>query len=59
MDTTTILLDLGITFLQQFLISTGQKIPSQVVAAIQAAIDALSAHKDDLLTKANFEAQRG
>lgn len=59
MDSVTIILDLGITFLQSFLQSTGQKVPSEVVAAIQAAIDALSAHKADLLTKANFEAQRG
>lgn len=55
----TILIDLGISFLQSYLSGLGNKVPSQVVAAIQAAVDALNAHKADLLTKANFEAQRG
>lgn len=35
------------------------KVPVEVTQAVQAAIDALNAHKDDLITKANLEAQRG
>lgn len=54
------LLDLGIQFLLPFLQSLKNgKVPAEVVAAIQAAIDAIAAHKQDLLTKANFDAQRG
>lgn len=53
------IVDLGFTFLQMFLSKYKNQLPSQVIEALQAAIDALIAHKDDLLTKANFEAQRG
>lgn len=53
------LLDLGLTFLGQFLGKLKNKLPAEVVTSIQAAIDALSAHKDDVVTKANLEAQRG
>ena len=53
------LLDLGITFLQSFLGKLSNKLPAEVVAAVQAAIDAIAAHKDDAITKANLEAQRG
>lgn len=53
------LLDLGITFLQSFLGGMKNKLPAEIVAAIQSTIDALAAHKQDELTKANFEAQRG
>jgi hypothetical protein len=58
MDYTTII-DLGIEFLQMFLGKLGNKLPVEVVTSIQASIDALAAHKQDELTKANFEAQRG
>lgn len=51
--------DLSLTFLQLFLGKMSSKLPAQVVAAVQAAVDALAAHRTDLLTKANFEAQRG
>jgi hypothetical protein len=53
------LIDLGFSFLQSFLGSLKNKLPANVVTALQAAIDALAAHKADILTKANFEAQRG
>ena len=55
----TALIDLGIGFLQMFLSKLQTKAPAEVVAAIQASIDALAQHKNDELTKANFEAQRG
>lgn len=54
------LIDLGISFLLPFLQGLkNSKVPAEVVAAVQAAIDAIAAHKQDLLTKANFDAQRG
>lgn len=53
------IIDLGLVFLQAFLATNKNKLPTQVVAAIQATIDALIAHKSDLLTKAAFEAERG
>lgn len=53
------LIDLGLTFLQSFLGGMKNKLPAEVVTAIQATIDALASHKQDELTKANFEAQRG
>lgn len=53
------LLDLGISFLQSFLGGLKNKLPAEIVTAVQATIDALAAHKDDVVTKANLEAQRG
>jgi hypothetical protein len=50
---------LGLTFLDQFLTQNKNQLPSQVVQALEAAIAALAAHKDDLISKANLEAQRG
>lgn len=58
MGTITII-DLVATFLQTFLGNMKSKLPAEVVTSVQATLDALFAHKDDLLTKANFEAQRG
>lgn len=54
-----VVIDLALVFLQTFLGNYKNQLPTQVVAAVQAALDALFAHKGDLLTKANFEAQRG
>lgn len=54
-----VLIDLGLTFLTGFLGNIQNQVPKNVVSAIQAAIDALAAHKDDLVTKQNLEAQRG
>lgn len=53
------LLDVGIQLGQMFLGKLQNQAPTHVLSAIQAAIDALVAHKDDLVTKQNLEAQRG
>jgi len=54
------LIDVGLTFLQSFLggLKTS-KAPADVVAAVQAAVDALFAHKADIISKANLDALRG
>jgi len=54
------LIDLGIQFLLQYLsgLKAG-KVPTEIVTAIQAAIDALVAHKADIINKANLDALRG
>lgn len=54
-----VVIDLGLTFLQSFLAKTGHALPAEVVTSIEAAVVALQAHKDDLVTKAALEAQRG
>lgn len=51
--------DLAVAFLEGFLGTLKSKLPLQVTQAVQAAIDAIIAHKNDPLTKAAFEAQRG
>lgn len=53
------LIDLGVGFLDMFLSKVKSSVPQTVVDAVQAAADALLAHKNDLVTKANLEAQRG
>jgi hypothetical protein len=53
------LIGLGIQFLQAFLGQTKAKLPVEILTSTEALIAALEAHKDDVLTKANFEAQRG
>jgi hypothetical protein len=53
------LLDIGIQLGQMFLGKLQNQAPTHVLSAVQAAIDALMAHRDDLVTKANLEAQRG
>lgn len=50
---------LTLEFLQAFLTKNGNDLPAEVVASVSAAITALQKHENDLLTKANFEAQRG
>lgn len=53
------LLSLGLGFLGQFLDSlTKNNAPAEVIASVQAAIAAIQTHHDDILSKANFEAQR-
>jgi hypothetical protein len=54
------LISIGLSFLSQFIggLKNG-KAPAEVVTAIQSAIDALGAHQNDLITKANLEANRG
>lgn len=53
------LLDLGYSFLEMFLGKLKNKLPAEVVQAIQAATDAIAAHRTDEVTKANLESQRG
>lgn len=54
------ILDLGIQFLTQYLSSVKSlKLPAEVAAAVQAAIDALFAHKADIISKSNLDALRG
>ena len=52
-------IDLGLGLLEALLSKLKTNIPLDVVEAIQAAYDALEAHKADLVTKANLDAQRG
>ena len=49
---------LGIAFLQLFLKSTGGKLPAEILASVQAAVAALQAHQNDLITKAALEEER-
>lgn len=54
------LIELGIQFLLQYLSSLkGAKVPVEVATAVQAAIDALLAHKQDVINKSNLDALRG
>jgi hypothetical protein len=54
------LIGLGLNFLSQFLGSlTKAKAPQEVIDAIQASIVALQKHQTDLMSKADWEAQRG
>lgn len=52
-------IDMGLSALHVLLSRNKNQMPAELVEAIQATIDALNAHRDDPLTKANFEAQRG
>ena len=55
-----ILVELGIQFLTQYLQSVkGSKLPAEVLTAIQAAIDALINHKQDVINKSNLDSLRG
>lgn len=57
---TAILVQLGLTFLKQFLTSMTQaKAPQEVIDALQAAIVAVENHLNDVMSKADWEAQRG
>jgi len=54
------LLDLGIQFLLPFLSGLkGGKAPAEVITSIQAAIDAIISHKQDVINKSNLDALRG
>jgi hypothetical protein len=60
MDNYQILIDLGIALGKQLIGSLTQaKAPIEVLDAIGDTVTALEAHKSDLITKANLEAQRG
>lgn len=54
------LIDLGIQFLLPFISGLkGGKAPAEVIAAVQAAIDAIIAHKVDIINKSNLDSLRG
>jgi hypothetical protein len=53
------ILGLVLPFFETFLKEHGQKLPAEILASVQAAYNALLAHKADLITKADLEAQRG
>lgn len=54
------LLELGIQFLLPFISGLkGGKAPAEIIAAVQSAIDALIAHKQDVISKSNIDALRG
>lgn len=54
------LIDLGIQFLLPFISGLkGGKAPAEIIASIQAAVDALLAHKQDIINKSNLDSLRG
>jgi hypothetical protein len=54
------LIDLGIQFLLPFISGLkGGKAPAELIAAVQAAIDAIIAHKVDIINKSNLDSLRG
>jgi hypothetical protein len=54
------LIELGIQFLLPFLSTLkGMKVPAEIIASVQASIDALLLHKADIISKSNLDAQRG
>lgn len=53
------LLELGASFGLSFLDKLKNKAPADLVSAGIAFFNAVEAHKNDLITKANLEAQRG
>jgi hypothetical protein len=60
MDPYVELLDLGSVFLKQFVESlTKSKTPGQIIDSVVATVKAIDEHKDDVVSKANLEAQRG
>jgi hypothetical protein len=53
------LLNFFITIGMSFLSQTQSKLPREVLSAVQSALEAISKHRDDSITKANLEALRG
>lgn len=53
------LLDLGIELTQMFLSKMKNQVPSELLDLGQKFVDAAVAHKNDLITKAALEANRG
>lgn len=53
-------LELGLSFLVSFINKlTKSNAPGEVITAFRAAYDALVSHRNDVVTKAALEAQRG
>ena len=60
MNPYVVLLDLGSSFLKQFLASlTKSNAPAQIIDGLTSVVTAIDTHKDDVINKANLEAQRG
>lgn len=59
MNAYVMLLDLGLSFGKTFLEKLKNKAPADVLSAGQAFIDAVETHRADVLSKENFEKQRG
>ena len=60
MNPYVVLLDLGSSFLKQFVGSlTKSNAPAQIIDAVNGVVTAIDAHKDDVINKANLEADRG
>ncbi len=53
------LITLGLAFLSAFLDSSRNKLPAEIIRAVENVIAQLQAHKDDVITKTVLEAQRG
>ena len=54
------LVGIGLDFLKAFIGSlTEQKAPIEVIDALRAAIVALEKHKGDVMSRSDWEAQRG
>jgi hypothetical protein len=51
---------MGIQFLLQYLSGLkGAKVPAELLTSIQAAIDAIVTHKNDVISKSNLDSLRG
>ena len=51
---------MGVTLLQQIVSGLkGAKAPAEVIASVQAGLDSLIAHQNDVISKANLDALRG
>lgn len=59
MDEYILLLDGGIALAKLFLGRLRSRAPVEILSAGQAFIDSLEQHRNDELTKANFEKARG
>lgn len=54
------LIELGIQFLTPFIASLKWgKAPAEVIASVQGSLDALAAHKNDIISKSNIDSLRG
>ena len=53
------ILNIVIPFLEAFLANHGQNLPAEILKSVQAAYQALSQHRGDLITKANLDSLRG
>lgn len=59
MSAYVMLLDMGLGYGKMFLEKLKSRAPADVLSAGQAFIAAVEAHREDVLSKENFEKQRG